>query len=225
MKSLKNTMKDKALTPFSLRTATILATAVMLASASGQLVGSPGGVGPNWNHSQPSPGATSPTTPILYYGGPLLTGAALTSAGGGPTVYLIWYGNWNQNNGTDTPEGQQIVYDFLSGLSIGPYPAYGSPYMNILTTYSTNGFAVNGKIAYGGSCSVGYLSGADLDTDFPQATAIFTNVVCGTSTSPALLPLDPNGIYMVLMSSDVTYNSPGNGNFCSTVCGYHANFA
>ena len=45
-----------------------------------------------------------------------------------PNVYLIWYGNWNQGNGTDTPEGQQIVRDFLTAVG-------GSPYFNINTTY------------------------------------------------------------------------------------------
>ena len=40
---------------------------------------------------------------------------------GAPKVYLIWYGNWNQNNGSDTPDGQRIVTDFLFGLSASPY--------------------------------------------------------------------------------------------------------
>lgn len=36
------------------------------------------------------------TPPIAYNGGALLTV---------PAVYLIWYGNWNQNNGSDTATG------------------------------------------------------------------------------------------------------------------------
>ncbi len=46
------------------------------------------------------------------------------------TVYLIWYGNWNQSNGSDTTRGPAIVNDFLYGLSGSPYyvtnASYGS---------------------------------------------------------------------------------------------------
>src|ERR1051325_7983721 len=40
--------------------------------------------------------------PIAYHGGPVINT---------PTAYVIWYGNWNQNNGSDTSAGQQIVRD------------------------------------------------------------------------------------------------------------------
>ena len=58
----------------------------------------------------PSPlgAATTSTTgslsPITYHGGPVM---------GTPVVYLIWYGNWNQNNGSDTPARQRSSPDFL----------------------------------------------------------------------------------------------------------------
>jgi hypothetical protein len=181
----------------------------------------------NWSGcgDQPCPGTIDPISPILYFGGPLLTGATPTRAGGGPTVYVIWYGNWNQNNGTDTPEGQQLVYDFLYGLSVGPDSAYGSPYFNIVTTYSTNSsagvlFSVNGKIAFGGSCSVGYLYGSSLDA---QNRDVAGYTICGTT--PPLLPNDSNGIYLVLTSSDVDVTIPGPVHFCSRVCGAHSGSA
>lgn len=57
----------------------------------------------------PTAGSTGVITPdIAYHGGPVMAT---------PNVYLIWYGNWNQANGSDTPAGQQIVRDFLHGLS------------------------------------------------------------------------------------------------------------
>src|SRR5262245_4205039 len=61
------------------------------------------------------------STPITYHGGNLLPV---------PTVYYIWYGNWNQSNGSDTPTGQQILTDFA--INIG-----GSPHFQINNTYST----------------------------------------------------------------------------------------
>jgi Phosphate-induced protein 1 conserved region len=197
----------------------------LLVSASAQVTQKDSAKVPNAHScgSQPCPGSTGPTSPIVYYGGSLLTGADLSGAGGGPTVYVIWYGNWNQNNGTDTPQGQQLVYDFLYGLSIGPDSPYGSPYFNInstLSAVSSGGvlLAVNGKVAFGGSCSLGYLFGSTLDRAFPN---IVSYALCGTN--PPLLPNDSNGIYLVLTSSDVTGKTAAGG-FCQ-VCGFHASFA
>jgi hypothetical protein len=47
---------------------------------------------------------------ITNHGGPVMSQ---------PTPYLIWYGNWNQSNGSDTAAGQQIVRDFGSGSTAG----------------------------------------------------------------------------------------------------------
>src|SRR3954469_8136342 len=65
-------------------------------------------------------GGTSATTPISYHRGALIQT---------PRSYVIWYGNWNQANGSDTPTGQQLVRDFLSNLG-------GSAYFQLNTTYS-----------------------------------------------------------------------------------------
>src|SRR3954469_18943622 len=56
-------------------------------------------------------GGTSATTRISYHGGQLIRT---------PVVYIIWYGNWNQANGSDTPAGQQIVRDFLTNVGGSP---------------------------------------------------------------------------------------------------------
>src|ERR1700756_649403 len=46
-------------------------------------------------------GSTAPAKQtILYHSGPVMAQ---------PNVYVIWYGNWNQSNNTDTPAGQQII--------------------------------------------------------------------------------------------------------------------
>ena len=64
--------------------------------------------GMNQMGDQPTKGGTAALTPITNHGGPRM---------GTPKPYLIWYGNWNQTNGSDTAAGQQIVRDFLFGLS------------------------------------------------------------------------------------------------------------
>mgnify|MGYP003297543914 CR=1 FL=1 len=47
---------------------------------------------------------------ILYHNGPVWTGT--------PVVYFIWYGNWNQGNGSDTPAGKQLVFDFIARVAL-----------------------------------------------------------------------------------------------------------
>ena len=91
-------------------------------------------------------GSTAVVTPsITYHGGPVITT---------PTIYYIWYGNWNQNNSSDTPGGQQILRDFAT--SIG-----GSPYFAINTTYG-----LSGNVNFGGETSDNYSRGARLrDSD------------------------------------------------------------
>src|SRR5947209_5000483 len=65
------------------------------------------------SHDSITVGSTGVITPAITYHG----GAVMST----PNLYLIWYGNWNQTNGSDTPDGQQIVRDFLFGLSGSNY--------------------------------------------------------------------------------------------------------
>jgi hypothetical protein len=124
-------------------------------------------------------------------------------AAAGPTVYVIWYGNWNQGNGTDTPAGQQIVKDFLNGIG-------GSPYFAINQTYSTGASQISGNVAFGGETSVGYTFGSRLSDSKVQS--VVNNVL-----KSGALPTDANGVYFVLTSSDVSETS----GFCNRYCGWH----
>jgi len=139
-------------------------------------------------------GSTSTINPpIGFHGGPIM---------GIATPYLIWYGNWNQNNGSDTSAGQQIVRDFLHGLS-------GSNYYKTNASYS--GVAPNGQVnPIGGETTVGSPYGSSL-TD-AQIASVVTNAI----TSHAL-PLDYAGVYFVLTSSNVNESS----GFCTNYCGWH----
>jgi hypothetical protein len=143
----------------------------------------------------PTVGSTGPITPLIaYHGGPLIST---------PVIYLIWYGNWNQSNGSDTPAGQQIVRDFAN--SIG-----GSPYFEINTTYDAVGLNISGNVTFGGEATDAYSRGSRLrDSD---VLTIVNNAITGRK-----LPYDANGVYFVLTSSDVNESS----GFCRLYCGWH----
>jgi hypothetical protein len=142
-------------------------------------------------------GSTAKTSPILYRGGPVM--------GGPVNAYVIWYGNWNRFNGTDTPEGQVLVRKFLQGIG-------GSPYMAINKTYSIAGTAITGEVTFGGEATVtgnGQKANKLADRDI-------TSIV-QTAIQSGALPKDANGVYFVLTSSDVSESS----GFCTRYCGWH----
>jgi hypothetical protein len=139
----------------------------------------------------PTAGSTGSQLPVItYHGGPVM---------GTPTVYLIWYGNWNQSNGSDTATGQALVRDFLHGLN-------NSPYYMINSSYGVP----TGSVVTGAQYSDNYSQGARLSDSSVQA------VVSG-AISTGKLPHDTNGIYLVLSSSDVSEKS----GFCTRYCGWH----
>jgi hypothetical protein len=137
----------------------------------------------------PSKGGTSALSPIKSHGGPVM---------GTPTVYLIWYGNWNQSNSSDTPAGQAIIRDFLYGVS-------NSPYFKINTTYN----GPTGFVSVGAETTDTGSLGVSLSDNNIQA--LVTNAI----TSHAL-PLNANGVYFVLTSSNIAKSG-----FCSSYCGWH----
>ena len=146
---------------------------------------------PHLEAGNPPAGSTGTITPVITYHNGAVMGA--------PTVYLIWYGNWNQSNGSDTPAGQTIVNDFLYGLS-------GSAYYVTNASYP----GVSGIFSIGGSFIDSYSQGSNL-SDRKVATIVSNAINSGR------LPKDGSGIYFVLTSSDVAETS----GFCSRYCGWH----
>ncbi len=140
------------------------------------------------------PGGTASIKTILYQGGPVMAQ---------PNVYVIWYGNWNQANGTDTASGQQIVRDFLHAVG-------GSPYFAINTTYSTSATLINGNVTFAGETS-------DTGSQGTRLTDAGVQTVVSRAISLGALPKDVNGVYFVLTSSDVNESS----GFCNKYCGWH----
>jgi len=129
-----------------------------------------------------------------------------------PTPYLIWYGNWNQANGSDNPGGQQIVRDFIHGLS-------GSNYYVINASYAGVSGLLHAETGPLGNGS----NGTNEVNDAYSQTASLTDAKITTIVSHAIAgglgPAggDTNGIYMVLTSSDVNETS----GFCTQYCGWH----
>jgi hypothetical protein len=140
-------------------------------------------------------GGTGVVTPaITYHGGPLIQT---------PHIYIIWYGNWNQGNGSDTPAGQQIVRDFAN--SIG-----GSPYFQLNTTYSAGGYSITGSASFSGETTDTGSQGTRLSDN--RVFSVVTNAI-----NTGKLPYDQAGVYFVLTSSNISESS----GFCSRYCGWH----
>jgi len=141
-------------------------------------------------------GTTAALSPITNHGGPVITGTV--------NIYIIWYGNWNQANGSDTPAGQQIVRDFAN--SIG-----GSSYFSINQTYS----GVTGSVRFGNA------NGVKETTDTGSRGTRLRDADIQTIVNSAItsnnLPYDSNGVYFVLTSSNVSEQS----GFCTRYCGWH----
>ena len=122
-------------------------------------------------------GGTGATAPLINHGGPVINT---------PTIYIIWYGNWNQSNGSDTPAGQQLVRDWAN--SIG-----NTPYFNLNTTY---GSPISGSVLFGGET-----------TDSGTRTRLTDSnirTVVNNAISSNRLPYNPNGVYFLISSSNVT---------------------
>jgi hypothetical protein len=140
-------------------------------------------------------GSTGTVSPQVSYRGGALIGT--------PTIYFIWYGNWNQANGSDNPAGQQILRDF--GRTIG-----NSPYYNINTTYSTGGYTITGSVNFGGEAT-------DTGSQGTKLTDARVGSIVVSALNAGKVPLDPNGIYFVLSSSNISESS----GFCTQYCGWH----
>ncbi|HXB70877.1 MAG TPA: hypothetical protein VNY05_21765 [Candidatus Acidoferrales bacterium] len=137
----------------------------------------------------PTQGGTGALSPIINHHGPVMTT---------PTPYLIWYGNWAQLNGSDNLAGQLLVKDFLFGEN-------NSPYFKINTTYGASG-SVGG---IGGETTVNAAARSRLSDN-----GVFS--VVSNAITNHKLPLDSNGVYFVITSSDIAKSG-----FCTQYCGWH----
>ncbi|HEX3153857.1 MAG TPA: hypothetical protein VHV32_04490 [Candidatus Angelobacter sp.] len=134
---------------------------------------------------------------IEYNGGPVMLGPH--------NVYFIWYGNFSGNIALT------MLPDLINGFG-------GSQYFNTNTTYGDATGNIANTVTMGGSFFDNYSQGKALtDTTLPK-------VISAPLTS-GKLPVDPNGIYFVLTSPDVTLTFPPVAGkpqgFCTAFCGFH----
>jgi hypothetical protein len=139
----------------------------------------------------PTAGGTAALSPITNHGGPVMQGTI--------NVYIIWYGNWNQANGSDTPAGQQLVRTFLGNIG-------NTSYFNINKTYT----GVTGAVTLVKEISDSGSQGTRLSDAKVQS-------VVSSALSTGKLPYDYSGVYFVLTSSNVSESS----GFCTRYCGWH----
>ena len=141
----------------------------------------------NANNKPPPP---STNNGISYHGGPVMTQPAY--------AYVIWYGSWSS---TTTPS---LVTGFLGAFG-------GSSYYNINTTYyNGSGTKVPNNVTLGATTTDSYSHGTALSDAGVQA-------VVSSAITSGRLPSDPNGVYFVLTSGDVSETS----GFLSQYCGWH----
>jgi len=130
---------------------------------------------------------------IAYHGGSVVAY--------GVNIYYIWYGNWSG----DIP-ATSILTALANGLG-------GSSYFNINTTYSAFDGGrmqpVTNMLRFAGSTNDNYSQGSNLSMS--GVAMVVQNAIASGN-----LPADPNGVYFVLSSADVTEDG-----FCQTGCGWH----
>lgn len=142
-------------------------------------------------------GGTAATSPITYHGGALM---------GTPRIYLIFYGNWNQTTGSNTPAGRQIIIDWANG--VGTSSRYA-----VNDTFDVNGFNVTGNATYGGA----WVRSGTYKTRL-RDSEILAEVDSAIVNNRFGNGFDPNGVYFLVTSSDVTASS----GFCTKYCGWHS---
>ncbi|GJP59381.1 hypothetical protein CLOP_g17469 [Closterium sp. NIES-67] len=151
-------------------------------------------------------GDGSSSAPIKYLGGPVMTGSV--------NVYLIYYGNWPEGS------GQDVIENFVNSLGAGS-DQQGDPaeptvdrWWAINAAYYQDGEGgrenVGSEVQVAGTAYDDYSAG----TNFGENTV--WEVVSSWIGDGQAFPYDPQGLYMLLTSPDVTV--PG---YCSEYCGWH----
>ena len=142
------------------------------------------------------------TGKMLYHNGPVLNY--------GQNLYFIWYGCWNNNCGLagDT-NTMQIVMEFAATIGNTPYIGINSTYPDAAGNLPAAGLVYAGSVV-----DSSYAHGAELTDGDIQGIIYDQFINFG-------LPQDPEGIYVVIASADISSLATG---FCalSTRPPYHS---
>lgn len=192
---------------FSISTAFLMAVLAFGTFAQqGELNKIPHGINPN-SKSPNFPGfalttgGTSSVSRMRYGGGALLST---------PKIFIIWYGNWNQNNNTkgDTPEGQALIRQWANDIG-------NSPYYKLNISLSAGGVSITGNALFGGETTE---SGSSINkTGATSLSDTDIQAIAKNAVNSGRLPYDANGVYFVITPSNVTASS----GFCTQYCGWH----
>lgn len=170
----------------------------------------------------PAGSTGSNTSPIQYHGGPVMPSIS--------KVVLIWYGNWNQSNKTDTPQGQQIIRNAVYGLGYdaGMQNSYGvyTDYSGITT--GVNGIGGFGQYTQTSAGGVTQVSASTILECTQRTSSTYGGKTLTDSSVRSLVNAaaqsscsggtpDANAIYLVLSSSDIGESS----GFLTKYCGWH----
>jgi phosphate-induced protein 1 len=142
---------------------------------------------------------------INWHGGSIMPGTV--------HIYYIWYGNWQ--NGPKPSDSLSTV-NLLNDLFAATGGMGGSGYARINTTYGDGLSNATGNMVLAGSIKRKYPRGTQLtDTSVRQLVS--------NALKRGKLPIDANGVYFVLTSSDVSQISDdAQVGFCSNYCGWHS---
>lgn len=153
--------------------------------------------------------------PMRYEGGPIMAHDV--------NVYMIWYGDWNPNT-------TSILEDMISNIAKTDWYMINNSYYQelIFDQYANIGnkkFPItlksykqyaSSKINFMMSVTDLYSKGKDIDDSDMEK-------IISTLIKENKLPLDSNGIYVILTSQDVDHSAYFGG-FCSDFCGWHNYF-
>ncbi|CAI5532977.1 unnamed protein product [Closterium sp. Naga37s-1] len=153
------------------------------------------------------------SAPIKYHGGPVVVGTPTVN------IYHIYYGSWGSGSGKDVIDAFVQALSSDSGSQGSAADASVKAWWAITAAYyqhrgkgeDAGGTKnVSSKVRLAGTVNDNYSCGKQL-SDNDVLTIVKSKVGAGKP-----LALDPQGLYVVLTSADVTLKG-----FCSEYCGWH----
>jgi len=139
----------------------------------------------------PTRRAAPTRTPLRYHGGPVMTGPV--------RLYVIWYGAWARKT-----RRRAIITDFLTHLA-GPRFAINQTYPDASGATVSNSVTLAGQWFDHGSVGK------------RQVTDTAISAIVASALAERRLPADPQGIYLVLTSTEVDKTG-----FLTRYCGWHS---
>jgi hypothetical protein len=130
-------------------------------------------------------------------------------------LYHIYYGDWSDGGAAWNPSlsGQALIEDFARNVGTSNWYKTNLKYYYQATSTSTKTYIKN-AVVYGGGVIDNYSLGATKKSlsDLEIRQIVVNHISDFNGGSP-----DPNGVYFVLTSPDVTASS----GFCNKYCGWH----